>query len=110
MTKQEQSKEDRILKGLENIAVKMNEQYGSIIKKLDEHDSQFVQIKSEFNALREDFAGVKSGLNTVKVAVLETRKTVTESTEDIKELKASVNTAVTNHESRIRHLEEKVNV
>lgn len=89
MPKQEQSKEDKILKGLENIAVKMNEQYSSIMKKLDEHDNRF---------------------NHLEAAVMETGLNVKSLTVKVEKIDQKIDTAVTNHESRIRKLEQKVGV
>ena len=65
--------------------------------------------------MREDLSGikaevgiVKSELDSVKVAVIENGVNIKELKVEHKGLKKSVDAAVTNHEQRIRCLEEKV--
>jgi len=60
----------------------ISEQNSTIIKKLEAHDDRFDRIET---------------------AVLENNK-------DTKDIKSQLDTAVTNHEQRIRKLEEKVSI
>jgi predicted nucleic acid-binding Zn-ribbon protein len=114
MTKQEPNKEDKILKGIENIVTQMRDQYGHLREELTGIKSD---LKGQSESLREDLTGVKSELNTVKselgsvkVAVIETGLNVKSMAITLEKTNQKIDTAVTNHESRIRRLEEKVGV
>jgi len=92
-------KEDKILEAIarQHADIKaIAEQSNVIIKKLEKHDDRFDRLES---AVLENSRVVK-----------ETQEVVKENSKDIKEVKQSLDTAVTNHEQRIRTLEQKAGV
>ena len=87
MVKERKSKEVRASKGIGLILERMDQQHNTVVKKLDEHDRRFDRLET---------AVMENGVNIKEVKI------------EIKELKNNVDVAVTNHEQRIRRLEEKV--
>ena len=73
------------------------EGHSGIIRKLDEHDERFDKIESEVGSLRTGVGSVKSELQYVKAAVMDTNQTV-----------KSIEKKLDNHETRISKIEEKV--
>ena len=101
----EKEREDRILEAIgrqrQDLMAHMDKQFGTIKEDLN-------AVKFEVNSVKSELNGVKSELNSVKMAVMDNGVNIKELKVEHKELKSSVDVAVTNHESRIRRLEEKV--
>jgi hypothetical protein len=98
MVKQEQAREDKILKGIETIAIQMREQYASL-------SGEIKGVKSDIDG---KFGHLDSRLNYIEAAVIETGLNVKSMAVRLEKTDQKIDTAVTNHESRIRKLEEKV--
>lgn len=111
------TKQDKILEAIQRQHELMVEQFGIVNKKLESHDGKFEKIVERFDQIDgklekhdDQFEKIDGRFDRVEAAVLDTRKIVEENTRDIKELKKTVDVAVTNHESRLRRLEEKVSL
>jgi len=72
----------------------IGEQYGSIIKKLDEHDGRFARLET----------AVMDNTRDIKQLQLQTRELQVGQ----EEIKQKLNTVADNHETRICRLEAKV--
>lgn len=80
-------------------------------QKILEHlAGQGQESKAQFGSIHEDLGVIKSELSSVKMAVMDNSLQIKELKVETKEVKQTINSAVTNHESRIRRLEEKVGV
>ena len=96
----EKEREDKILEAIgcqrEDIITHMDKQLkvvcdqnNTIISKLEAHDDRFDRIET---------------------AVLENSEGIKENSKDIKEIKKSLDIAITNHEQKIRKIEEEVGI
>jgi len=88
----EKEREDKILEAIgrqrEDIIAHMDNQFGSVIKKLEKHDEQFEKISSRFDR--------------IETAVLESSKNIKDNGIKIDRVEGKLDTAITNHEGRIR--------
>ena len=66
------------------------EGHGTIIRKLDEHDKKF-------DVIEKQIGGLKSDVEVIKVAVMDTNQRV-----------KTIEKKIDNHETRITKLEEKI--
>ena len=90
MVKKPESKEDKILFGIERI-----------MQKLTEHDARFDAHDKRFDEQNGRF-------DRIEAAVLETNLNVKSLAVKLERVDQKIDMAVTNHESRIRKLEHKV--
>jgi len=70
------------------------EGHNGIIRKLDERDERFAKIESELGLVKSTVGSVKSELEYVKMAVMDTNKSV-----------KSIEKKLDNHDTRISKLE-----
>jgi len=77
------NKEEKILE----ILIKQQEAISTVIQKQNAHDARFDHIESRFNR--------------IETAVLETNRKIVK----IDKIEKNLDTAITNHESRIRRIE-----
>jgi len=101
----DKEREDRIL---EAIGRQREEMMSYMQEKFETIDKKFEGVDKRFENIEGDLAEMKSELNSVKMAVLDNGLNIKELKVEHRELKNSVDTAITNHESRIRRLENKV--
>jgi chromosome segregation ATPase len=134
-TVKKMNNEDKVLKGIENIVILMREQYGSLDGKyssldekyssldekyssLDEKysslDEKYSSLDGKYNSLREEikaqFENNDVRFNRLENAVMETNLNVKTIAFRLEKTEQKIDLAVTNHESRIRRLEEKSGV
>ena len=97
MVKKPESKEDKILFGIERI-----------MQKLTEHDARFDAHDKRFDAHDKRFDEQNGRFDRIEAAVLETNLNVKSLAVKLERVDQKIDMAVTNHESRIRKLEHKV--
>jgi len=74
-----------------------------IIDKLEKYDGRFDRLES---AVLDNSTNIKE----ISKKVERTESAVLENSKDIKEIKKNIDIAVTNHESRMRKIEDKASV
>ena len=94
--KKAQGKEDKVLKGIEFI--------------LDRLDAQGKATDKQLSAIKEKLDSHDERFNRLESAVMETNINVKSLAVRMDKVEQKIDTAVTNHESRIRRLEEKAGV
>ena len=112
MPKKVESKEDKIFEAIvrqrEDIIMHMDKQHLSLRGDLGSIKGDLSSRKDELSMVKDELGIVKSELHSVKAAVLDSNIRIKDLQVGQKEIKHTVDIAVTNHESRIRRLEQKV--
>ena len=125
MSKKHESKEDKILSGIERIMQKLIEhdvrfdnhdarfdrhdvRFDNHDARFDDHDARFDDHDARFDNQDARFDSYDARFDSIESAVLDGNARIKELQDGQKEIKYIVNIAVTNHESRIRKLEHKV--
>ncbi|MFH1504149.1 MAG: hypothetical protein ABIH08_02000 [Candidatus Omnitrophota bacterium] len=80
----------------DTIIAHVDKQHNSVIEKLKKHDEEFKKINGCFDRL--------------ETAALENSSNIKDLKEGQKEIKKTIDGAVTNHEQRIRKVEHKVGI
>jgi len=125
MVKKPESKEDKILFGIERIMQKLTEhdarfdahdkrfdahdkRFDAHDKRFDAHDKRFDAHDKRFDAHDKRFDEQNGRFDRIEAAVLETNLNVKSLAVKLERVDQKIDMAVTNHESRIRKLEHKV--